>query len=421
MKRRRFVVGATAATLSAGFAAWYRVYGRGPRALPDDSALRRDPSGILDLLPGFRYRVLERHGAPMSDGLRVPGRPDGMACFALANGTWALMRNHELDRQLLALGPTTDGGPAPHAFDPEMAGGVSRVVVDVHGQRLSSNLVLGGTARNCAGGPSPWGWLSCEETGQAGHGYVFLCDPKASEARKPRPIFAYGRLQHEAVAIDARTNAAYLTEDRAEGCLYRFVPDALGEPFGKGRFQALKVRDAARFAVGDALTEAEPVRITWVDVPLAAGESDALREEAQARGAAIIRRGEGIWFGDDGVYVTSTTGGPHGKGQLLHVAIDGDEGWLKLIAQADDANALDMPDNITVTPGGQLIVCEDNHRDPHLRVITRAGKVLPFAHNALSLSEFAGACFSPDGRFLFVNMQEDGLTLVIDGPFDRLG
>ncbi|MFT3756490.1 MAG: DUF839 domain-containing protein [Pseudoxanthomonas sp.] len=42
--------------------------------------------------------------------------------------------------------------------------------------------------------------------------------------RHPQRITAYGRFLHEAVAIDPADHAAYLTEDRSEGCLYRFVP-----------------------------------------------------------------------------------------------------------------------------------------------------------------------------------------------------
>ena len=37
----------------------------------------------------------------------------------------------------------------------------------------------------------------------------------------------------------------------------------------------------------------------------------------------------------------------------------------------------------------------------------------------LNDSELAGPCFSPDGRFFFVNIQEPGLTFVIWGPFPR--
>jgi secreted PhoX family phosphatase len=34
--------------------------------------------------------------------------------------------------------------------------------------------------------------------------------------------------------------------------------------------------------------------------------------------------------------------------------------------------------------------------------------------------EFCGACFSPDGTTLFVNIQQPGLTLAITGPWQTL-
>ena len=51
---------------------------------------------------------------------------------------------------------------------------------------------------------------------------------------------------------------------------------------------------------------------------------------------------------------------------------------------------MNMPDNLTVTPWGDLMVCEDNQRDAYLRLVTRTGQVLPFAHNVVSASELAG-------------------------------
>ena len=32
-------------------------------------------------------------------------------------------------------------------------------------------------------------------------------------------------------------------------------------------------------------------------------------------------------------------------------------------------------------------------------------------------SEWAGACFSPDGKWLFANVQEPGFTVAITGPW----
>ena len=34
-------------------------------------------------------------------------------------------------------------------------------------------------------------------------------------------------------------------------------------------------------------------------------------------------------------------------------------------------------------------------------------------------NEFAGACFDPTGRYLFVNIQTPGITFAITGPWAR--
>ena len=421
MKRRGFLLAGSVAGLSSALALWLRVRGD-PLPVQSADALELDPAGVLALRRGFRYRVLERAGQRMDDGYRVPGRPDAMGCFALPNGRWALMRNHELDMSLFQQGPYARGAAASeHAYDPRCVGGVTRVLLDAQGRRLRSNLVLVGTSRNCAGGMSPWGWLSCEESVLSEHGYVFLCATDAERVRPHRRIAAYGRFLHEAVAIDPETHAAYLTEDRADGCLYRFVPTNKQQPFGPGQLQALAITCAPRLDLGAGLARDRRLPVFWVDVPAEVGErEDGLRYAAQERGAAIVRRGEGIWRMDDGFAFTFTIGGPGSLGQVFHLDPSPRDPALRLIVQSEDPRTLDMPDNVTLTPWGDLLVCEDNGRHNRLQLITRQGKVLPFAQNARSLSEFAGVCFSPDGKQLFVNIQEDGLTLAIEGPFDAL-
>ncbi|MBX7266612.1 DUF839 domain-containing protein [Micromonospora sp. Llam7] len=41
------------------------------------------------------------------------------------------------------------------------------------------------------------------------------------------------------------------------------------------------------------------------------------------------------------------------------------------------------------------------------------------ARNELNDSEFCEPTFTADGRMLFVNMQEPGLTLAVTGPWER--
>ena len=87
---------------------------------------------------------------------------------------------------------------------------------------------------------------------------------------------------------------------------------------------------------------------------------------------------------------------------------------------------LDFPDNVTTSPRGTLVVCEDNVNDNYLRGLTPRGELFDIALNRLvsshrrrrSNDEFAGSTFCPDGHTLFVNIQASrGMTFAIWGPW----
>jgi MYXO-CTERM domain-containing protein len=216
------------------------------------------------------------------------------------------------------------------------------------------------------------------------------------------------------VAIDPSNNSAYLTEDRIDSCFYRFVPDSMSEPF-VGRLQAMKVVGQDGFNTL-LMAEGEVIDIEWVDLTTPDPDDDGVRDEAQELGAALIIRGEGIWFFEGQVYICATAGGPLGKGQIFRL-IDGDNPTLEVIAVSTDASVLNNPDNITVAPWGELFLVENGDVDNYIRWINAAGEVCDFGRNVLSSSEMTGVCFSPDGAAMFVNIQENGITLVITGPF----
>lgn len=95
-------------------------------------------------------------------------------------------------------------------------------------------------------------------------------------------------------------------------------------------------------------------------------------------------------------------------------------GQLDLFVESTDPTVMDYADNITVAPWGHLIVCEDRTgtKINHLRGVTPDGKCYTLARlNAET--ELAGACFSPDGATLFVNVYKPGRTLAISGPWNR--
>ncbi|MFN7388225.1 alkaline phosphatase PhoX [Brevundimonas sp.] len=420
-----------------------------------------DPNGMLDLPQGFSYRILSQGGEAMSDGLVVPGQFDGMGCFALEGSRVALVRNHELrgrnanhrdwgpggqDQALIdrlpvdkAYGTYKDGRPLP--------GGTTTLIYDMAtGEVVSQHLSLAGTSTNCCGGHTPWGsWLTCEETEETPadadvtkeHGYVFEVPAAASGLVDPVPLKAMGRFAHEAVCVDPATGIVYLTEDKVDGLFYRFIPNTPGKLAEGGRLQALAVKgqpdasttnhDTRLWNVGDWV-EAE-----WIDMDDVESPAGDLRSRGHAAGAALVARGEGIFWGANELYMTATTGGPIQRGQVLRYVPSPAEGTpqeaaqpgrLQLFVESTNEKTMNMADNLAIAPNGHLILCEDNYSDTtrnHLKGVTPDGKVYTIARNVFrGNAELAGAVFSPDGSTLFVNIMFPGITLAITGPWDSV-
>lgn len=379
---------------------------------PDD--LIPDPDGILDLPSGFSYTILETVGNQMSDGNAVPGRPDGMYCFKDKTGDWVLLRNHEIDS-----GQPID---SEFAFDPARCGGVTRLVIDPTGcKRISSNSILTGTSRNCSGGPTPLGWISCEETSEPGHGYAFMCDISAKQVQQPMVLKDLGRFHREAVAFDPTTGITYMTEDRVDGLVYRHLPDTPQSPFVGGKMQALVVKGAKNFDLSSVDRKAgESFPVAWVDIPDRDAKKVPTRHQGKESGCAIVNRAEGAIYQNRSILFTSTDGGPVGQGQIFRLDLNGAEDQLTIISQAERYTDYQHPDNLTVTPWGEVLIAEDGVAPNHIRLLKANGRVLNLARIAPSnstLTEFTGLCFSPDGRYLFANLQDFGLTIAITGPF----
>ena len=390
-----------------------------------------DPLGLADLPAGFSYRVLSLLGDAMSDGGTVPDRADGMGCFDLGDGKLALVRNHELQPQ------HDGGGVAGPAYDTlarslvPLPGGTTTIVLDAATLAVEREYrSLAGTIRNCAGGVTPWGsWLSCEEatdrpTGRINkeHGYVFEVPASAPGLVDPVPLKAMGRFNHEAACVNPATGAVYLTEDREDGLLYRFLPNQQDRLAEGGRLQALAIDGLAdtRNRSGVTFAPQSWQAVRWVDLDNPESPDDDLRRQGAAKGAALFARGEGIWMGEGELYFACTSGGAARLGQIFRLRPQaGAPDQLQLFYESSDIAQFNYGDNLTIAPNGHLVVCEDAYTDivaNRLLGITPKGAAYPLALLRLQ-TEWAGACFSPDGKWLFVNAYSPTRTIAITGPW----
>lgn len=399
-------------------------------------ALQPDPEGLLDLPENFTYRVVSSLGDRMSDGASVPDKADGMGCFDLGDGQLALVRNHELvstddSGGAFAMGfGSKDGGFVP--------GGTTHVILDAKTLTVTDQFrSLGGTIRNCSGGVTPWNtWLTCEEstTGPGrefgeglvkNHGWVFEVPANARGLIAPEPLYALGRFNHEAACVDPETGFVYLTEDRDDSVLYRFIPKQSDQLAMGGRLQAMQVVDAPDLRNWSAasLRPGGVSAVNWLDLDDVESPNDDLRHRARAKGASLIARGEGIHMAQGEAYICSTSGGAARLGQILrlHLSDTGEQDRLELFFESVSTHQFNFGDNLTVAPNGHLVVCEDQYTekvDNFLRGITPEGHAYPLARLRLQ-TELAGACFSPDGATLFVNVYAPTKTLAITGPWDQ--
>jgi secreted PhoX family phosphatase len=421
--------------------------------------LRADPGQILDLPDGYRYNVISRAGAVMSDGLPVPHAHDGMAAFAGTNGKIILVCNHELEPAYLAhsaLAPSFDNLPEhvqQKVYDPGArrtpgAGGTTTKIYDPASGRIELEyLSLAGTELNCAGGATPWGsWLSCEECFESpgrdwsvgrsvrrekSHGYVFEVPAGHRGLVDPVPLKAMGRFEHEAAAVLDTTGIVYMTEDRHHSLFYRYLPKVPGRLAEGGRLQALAIDGRPSLATHNwsrrpRIAVGESLRTRWVDLENVDPIENDLRIRGAAAGAATFARGEGLCTAGETLVFTCTIGGPDRLGQIFTYrpsrwegqAMETDDpGHLSLLAEASTDSILRHADNLAMAPWGDLIVCEDTANHCGLVGIRPDGSQYQLADNAYSNSELAGICFSPDGKTLFINIQYPGMTLAITGPF----
>jgi len=247
-----------------------------------------------------------------------------------------------------------------------------------------------------------------------------------------------GARSHEGIQFDPQGNVYGISESRGiaqagqpgqSGAIFKFVPDRRGD-LSSGQLYALKVLSGREGAA------------IWVplDLDQVTFDSDAA---AQAVGATGWDRPEDIAMGTDTgnnrggqqvmyVAVTESSDLAQDNGLVLKIELRGDQAFVSnyvepgvnVPAETDGDSGLgfDDPDNIALSPNGDLYITEDD--SPGDIWVARgkgavAHQVEHFARLRDCEAEPTGIYFSRNGQTLFVNSQHaelnggDDLTIAI--------
>jgi len=449
MNRREFIK--KFSLLSLGLATIPKLLGntKSKNKIP---GLIKDPKGILDLPSGFTYSIISRQGDLMDDGLLVPSNADGMTCIPMDKDRVVLIRNHEIGHipRLSIFFKNNPFGKHYRKYKKENAdkfydikgkkthcfGGTTSIVYNLKTEQVESQyLSLAGTLVNCSGGQTPWNtWISCEETTlregtgiTKNHGYNFEVIPSIiPKLNKATPLKDMGRFRHEGVAFDPDLGYVYQTEDRSDGLFYRFIPNSKNELYKGGKLQILSFKNWRGIDTRNwnkkNIDIGKKYQVRWIDVDNADSKKDDLRYRGKNLGGAIFARGEGIFLSDNMLFFTATTGGKNKTGQIWRYIpnVNNTGGEIELFYESSSSDVLNLPDNIIISPNGNILLCEDGKGRDRLVCIKPDKSIFYLANNAYNHQEFAGLCFSPNNEILFINIYNPTMTIAIKGSWNNL-
>lgn len=341
----------------------------------------------------------------------------------------------------------------------------TRILLTGPAAEIDGGPEITGTLANCSGGTTPWATaLSCEENfqdypaelpngygwdaetyGKKHYGWIVEVDPFDPTAT-PRKHTAMGRFRHENVAIaigEDGTVVAYMGDDRADSCVYKFVAD---KKLSGDRTEDMTILESGKLYVADYgngqwilldfdTQESLQKAVDKDDKPLFTSQADVLadcRAAALALRATPVDRPEDIEIHpkDGSIFVALTNNTGHGNfhGQIVRMFETDNNpasetfSW-EIFAVGGPQSGFGSPDNLIFDAEGNLWMVTDISSSRLNKGIYAfqgnnalfffrtegpyAGIAYQFASGP-SECEMTGPAWTPDGKTLFLSIQHPG-------------
>ena len=295
---------------------------------------------------------------------------------------------------------------------------------------------LGGSARDCAGGFTPWGtYIAAEEfidsvdanqDGYLDQGWLVEIDAVSGEIidhdgdQQPDKLWAMGRMNHENVALLGDQRTAYLTADEQHsGFVYKYVADQAGD-LSQGDLFVLKK---------DSLMATEG---TWIQLQnTTVADCNSTITQALNVGATNFGYLEEVEIGPDGlIYFASKQSGRIYRFLDLGATVSNAEVHVEsqdYTINYGNASAQEPwgvgQDNLAFDGDGNLWVLQDGTRD-HIWVVgadhTPANPSIKLFARTPAGCEPTGITFSHDYNYIFMSIQHPS-TANVDFQTDAFG
>jgi uncharacterized protein len=403
-----------------------------------------DPAGVIDLPPGYSYKVLARDCVDEVTSTEsgatgaMPSDFDANVLVRGKHGKRYLLSAHELTKPVAG----DYQGDADKCATPEQAtaddgdsdgwGSVSRLELGRDGTTVKSReLIATGLHNLCAGALTPWGTFLVNEEfpfvndPESRSGWVWEIDPQTGAEKRATGM---GRMSHEQEAL--YRGAWYLTDDRGGyQFIYKFVPDKRRD-LSQGKLYGLDFDHSTN--TGEWVGPLDP-SAPEADMTARVGAPSAANTFSKHEGMIRDKRGRGLVFSE------SSSGSDPGRVWRLR---DGARGVSAEVLVEGDWDRFSRPDNLRFNRRGDLLIFEDNgsalDSDPRTGGNNQVWMLPRGKSGTDALVQFAtipgggegtGPWFSRNSKLLYLSIQDqeqsDGsdsrvIAIRAPGTFNRI-